>query len=252
MSQQQRDAINKMTGEFPLDVGGNAIEQLRCSTDDDGPTLPGRCHHNHWESGRVPTLDITTATRRRTRLLWFHGGWYTMGSPRAGVALSSHVARRWVPGSFRLTTGSLPAPISRGVAGRRAAFVPCSTAASVAGSRYRGESAGGGLVVSRSPRSPRRGFREAAAAVLFSPWTDLKLSGASMTSKVGIDPSLSRKTCAPCRRLCGRCRPSRSGDQSDLRRPQAYRRSSSRPGPTRSCSMIRCAWRRLLLPPTCQ
>ena len=35
--------------------------------------------------GGVPTLEITTAvTRSDTVLLWFHGGWYTMGHRAPG------------------------------------------------------------------------------------------------------------------------------------------------------------------------
>jgi epsilon-lactone hydrolase len=51
-----------------------------------------------------------------------------------------------------------------------------------------GESAGGGLVVSTLASLVEEGLPRPAAVVLFSPWTDLTLSGASMTSKVGIDP----------------------------------------------------------------
>lgn len=56
-----------------------------------------------------------------------------------------------------------------------------------------GGSAGGGLVVSTLASLAAERLPQPAAAVLVSPWTDLTLSGESMTSKLGIDPALSRR-----------------------------------------------------------
>ena len=52
-----------------------------------------------------------------------------------------------------------------------------------------GESAGGGLVVATLGSLADKGLPQPAVAVLFSPWTDLTLSGDSMTTNVGIDPA---------------------------------------------------------------
>ena len=224
MSQQQRDAINKMMGEFPLDVGGNAIEQRAVFEQMmTAQPLPDDVTTTIGSQGRVPTLDITTAdTPSDAVLLWFHGGWYTMGSPRAGAALSGDVARRTgarvVSVDYRLAPEhQYPAALQDARAAYRALLDSGVSPQDVA---MVGESAGGGLVVSTLASLAAEGLPQPAAAVLFSPWTDLTLSGASMTSKVGIDPIFVPEKSRPCRRLCGRCRPSRSGDQSDLRRPQ--------------------------------
>ena len=65
MSQQQRDTINKMMADFPLDLGGDAVEQRAVFEQmmtawplaDDVTTTSGSL-------GGVPTLEITTADTR--------------------------------------------------------------------------------------------------------------------------------------------------------------------------------------------
>lgn len=114
-----------------------------------------------------------------------------MGSPRAGASLSSDVARRTgakvvsvdyrlapehpYPAGLQDARGAYRGLLDSGVSPHEVAMV--------------GESAGGGLVVSTLASLADEGFPQPAAAVLFSPWTDLTLSGESMTSKVGIDPA---------------------------------------------------------------
>jgi epsilon-lactone hydrolase len=123
-----------MMGEFPLDVGGDAIEQRAVFEQVmTAQPLPDDVTTTIGSLGRVPTLEITTAdTPSGAVLLWFHGGWYTMGSPRAGAALSSDVARRTGARVVRLTTGSLPSThIPRRCRTLAPPIVPCSTAASV-------------------------------------------------------------------------------------------------------------------------
>jgi acetyl esterase/lipase len=56
-----------------------------------------------------------------------------------------------------------------------------------------GESAGGGLAVALLASLAEDGLAQPACAVLLSPWTDLTLSGETMTSMVGIDPAFTRE-----------------------------------------------------------
>jgi epsilon-lactone hydrolase len=192
MSQEQRDTVNNMMAESPLDVGGDAIEQRavfeRMMT---AQPLPDDVTMTNGSLGEVPTLEIAIAdTRPDGVLLWFHGGWYTMGSPRAGAALSSEVARR---------TGAMVVSVDY----RLAPEHPYPAALQDARAAYRGlldcgvsphdvamvgESAGGGLVVSTLASLAADGLPQPEAAVLFSPLADLTLSGESMTTKVGLDP----------------------------------------------------------------
>src|SRR6476646_8971564 len=83
MSQQQKDALEEMIRNAPLDIGGDVIEQ-RTNFEkmlsarplaDDVSAIPG-------ELGGVPVLNIETVEASRdTVVLWFHGGWYGIGSP---------------------------------------------------------------------------------------------------------------------------------------------------------------------------
>ena len=194
MSQQQRDAVNKMMADLPLDVGGDAVEQRavfeRMMT---AQPLPDDVTTSSGNLGGIPTLDITTTTEPRSDavLLWFHGGWYTMGSPGTAAALSSDVARRTgakiVSVDYRLAPEHpYPASLQDARAAYRALLESGVSPHDVA---MVGESAGGGLVVSTLASLAEEGLPQPAAAVLFSPWADLTLSGESMTSKVGIDPA---------------------------------------------------------------
>lgn len=140
----------------------------------------------------MPTLaiEIKGAATNKT-LLWFHGGWYVMGSPRTSANLSANLARRTgtrvISVDYRLAPEHpYPAALQDAQAVYRRLLdsgVDPSTVAFV------GESAGGGLATATMASLGDIGLPQPSCAVLFSPWTDLTLSGASMTEKVGIDPS---------------------------------------------------------------
>ena len=193
MSQQQRDAVNQIVAEFPLDVGGDIIEQRAVFEQMmTAQQLPARCHDNQREPrwSTRPWTSPPPARRPDSVLLWFHGGWYSMGSPLAGAALSSDVAltHRGQDRFGRLSARSR-ASVPRGAEDARAAYrALLDSGVSPRDVAMVGESAGGGLVVSTLASLAEEGLPQPAAAVLFSPWADLTLSGESMTSKAGIDP----------------------------------------------------------------
>lgn len=182
-----------MMADFPLDAGGDATEQRavfeRIMT---AQPLPDDVTTTDGSLGGVPTLEIATADARPGAvLLWFHGGWYTMGSPHTGAGLSSDVARRTgamvVSVDYRLAPEHpYPAALQDARVAYRALLDSGVSPHAVA---MVGESAAGGLVVSTLASLAAERLPQPAAAVLFSPWTDLTLSGESMTSKVGIDPA---------------------------------------------------------------
>jgi monoterpene epsilon-lactone hydrolase len=53
-----------------------------------------------------------------------------------------------------------------------------------------GESAGGGLVIATLVALKDAGLPQPSSAVVFSPWTDLTLSGDSLVGKADVDPAL--------------------------------------------------------------
>ena len=108
MSQQQKDALKEMISKAPLDIGGDVIEQRpnfekmlsARPLAEDVSTTPG-------ELGGVPVLSIETGMASHDAvLLWFHGGWYAIGSPRTSAELSSDLARRIDAKVISVDTGS--------------------------------------------------------------------------------------------------------------------------------------------------
>ena len=93
MSQQQKDALKEIIRNAPLDIGGDAVEQ-RANFEkllsarplaDDVTTTPG-------ELGGVPVLTIETGgSGHDAVVLWFHGGWYVIGSPRTCESATTSV-----------------------------------------------------------------------------------------------------------------------------------------------------------------
>lgn len=193
MSQQQREAVDQIMRNAPLDIGGDpteqraAFEQMLTST-----PLPADVVLAPGEAGGVPTLDLEIeGTQTDKILLWLHGGWYVMGSPLTSAGLSADLARRVgarvVSVEYRLAPEHpAPAALEDALAAYRALLERGVDPAAVA---IIGESAGGGLATAALASLGREGLPQPACSVLFSPWTDLTLSGESMRSKVGIDPA---------------------------------------------------------------
>jgi monoterpene epsilon-lactone hydrolase len=197
MSQQQKDALHELISNAPLDIGGDAIEQ-RANFEkmlsarplaDDVSTTPN-------ELGGVPVLNIETGRASHDAVvLWFHGGWYAIGSPRTSAAISSDVARRIdakvVSVDYRLAPEHpYPAALQDARAAYRALLDSGVDPQSIA---IVGESAGGGLAIALLASLAEDGLPQPAATVLLSRWTDLTLSGETMTSMIGIDPAFTRE-----------------------------------------------------------
>ena len=193
MSQQQRDTVNALMHDAPVDVGGDAGEQrIAFEQMMTARPLPEDVTLEPTVLGEIPAVEITAAGARPDRvLLWFHGGWYALGSPRTAAGLASDVARRTgarvLSVDYRLAPEHpYPAALQDARAAYRALLEDGVEPSQVV---LVGESAGGGLVASTLAALRRDRLPQPAAAVLFSPWTDLTLSGRSMTSKVGVDPA---------------------------------------------------------------
>jgi monoterpene epsilon-lactone hydrolase len=121
-------------------------------------------------------------------LLFLHGGGYGLGSASAYAGLVSQIATRTSVAVFALDyplapKSQLPEALDLAVAtlaqlGRDHAAVAIA-----------GDSAGGGLSLATAAEACREGIDVAAVAV-FSPWTDLGLSGASVREHAVGDPLL--------------------------------------------------------------
>lgn len=127
----------------------------------------------------------------RRALLWFHGGAYVAGSPRThrGMLgrLSACAGVEVCAPDYRLAPAApFPAAYQDAEAAwARLRQIGYSPGDIVLG----GDSAGGGLALALLSARLRAGERP-CAAVLFSPWTDLTLSGESLARNARADPLL--------------------------------------------------------------
>ncbi|WP_036435033.1 alpha/beta hydrolase [Mycobacterium sp. URHB0044] len=121
-------------------------------------------------------------------LLFLHGGGYGLGSASAYAGLVSHIAARAEVAAFVLDyplapESQLPDALNLAVA-TLAKLCHDHPAVAIAG-----DSAGGGLALSTAAEAHREQI-EVAAVTVFSPWTDLSLSGASVRRHAIGDPLL--------------------------------------------------------------
>ena len=123
-------------------------------------------------------------------LVYFHGGGYATGSADLFRGLASHLARatraRVLNVDYRLGPEHRhPAAVEDAVAAYRFAVAQGHAPEHVA---LVGDSAGGGLVLATLLALRDAGRPLPGAAVAISPWTDLSLSGESLTTKADEDP----------------------------------------------------------------
>lgn len=123
-------------------------------------------------------------------VVFYHGGGWSIGD------LDTHdpVARTHALGAeaivvsvdYRLAPEHpFPAAVEDGLAAYRELLEPGIDARDIV---IGGDSAGGGLTLATLLAARDAGLPQPAAAVVFSPWVDLTVSGASAQSKGGIDP----------------------------------------------------------------
>ena len=143
--------------------------------------------------GGVPALDVQVdGADGDSVILYLHGGGYVIGSARTGANLAAPLSRRTglpaVSLDYRLAPEN---PFPAAVDDALAAYIALQE-----GGRdvlIAGDSAGGGLALATILAARRQGLRLPPAAVVFSPWTDLTLSGASMDARSDQDPLFSRE-----------------------------------------------------------
>ena len=194
MSQQQRDALDQLLRDAPLDLGGDVaeqrviFEQMMAATPvpDDVTTSTGSL-------GRVPVVSVDVAGADPERVIFYlHGGAYAIGTAASSVGLASDLARRagarLVTVDYRLAPEHPhPAAIDDAVAAYRGLLDSGVAASAIA---IAGESAGAGLAASTLLALKHLGLLQPRGAVLMSPWADLTLSGQSISAKAAVDPAL--------------------------------------------------------------
>ncbi|WP_418955211.1 alpha/beta hydrolase [Streptomyces tritici] len=192
MSRQQRDALDAMLRSAPRSQTPPTVEEQRSgfAAAFAGPAPQGIVTRRTVLGGR-PALELEPAEAVGPgRLLYLHGGGYVIGSPDTHAALAGELARRAglraVSVDYRLAPEHpFPAAVDDGLAAYRELLERGTGPEDLV---LAGDSAGGGLTLATLLAAREAGLPQPAAAVLFSPWTDLTLAGESMRSKAEADP----------------------------------------------------------------
>lgn len=194
MSKQQRETIDQMLRHGALDFGGDVDEQRRVFADLlSAIPLTGDVRTEEAALGDVPVVTITVdGTTPTGTILYFHGGAYALGSAALSARLASELARRSgaraVSIDFALAPERpYPAALHDAVAAYQALLDDGIPANDIV---FAGESSGGGLALATALTIISTGLPRPAAIYVASPWADLTTTGASMTTKADVDPSV--------------------------------------------------------------
>jgi monoterpene epsilon-lactone hydrolase len=194
MSKQQRETIDQMLRDAPFDLGGDILvqrpllEQMLTTH-----PLAHDVRTTAGELGGVPVVIIEIAdTEPKGVIFHIHGGGFALGSATSSVGFASDLARKAgmsaITVDYRLAPEHpFPAAIHDVTAAYQALFERESADARIVVS---GESAGGNLALELLIAVKHRGLAMPAAAVLFSPMTDLTVTGDSYTTKADVDPNI--------------------------------------------------------------
>ena len=144
------------------------------------------------ELGGVPVVRIGDDAVEDV-LFFLHGGAYVIGdaasSAKLAGAIGARAGARVISVDYRLAPEHpFPAGLDDALAAYRAVLDSGVPATRIA---FAGDSAGGGLVLATLLAARDAGLPLPSSAALLSPWTDLTMSGASLTERAEADPMLS-------------------------------------------------------------
>jgi monoterpene epsilon-lactone hydrolase len=194
VSQQQRDALDQLLRDAPLDLGGDVAEQ-RIIFEEMMAAIPGPADVTTSSAtlGGIPVVNVEAADADPEWVIFYlHGGAYAIGTAASSVSLASDLARRvgtrLVSVDYRLAPEHPhPAALDDAVAAYRGLLDSGVAAPAIA---IAGESAGAGLAAATLVALKHAGLPQPTGAVLMSPWADLTLSGDSISAKAAVDPAL--------------------------------------------------------------
>ncbi|GID26286.1 alpha/beta hydrolase [Paractinoplanes brasiliensis] len=136
--------------------------------------------------------------QRPGTILYFHGGAWILGAPETALPLTGALVARTGMRAMsvdyrRAPENPYPAAVDDGVN----AYHELLQSQDPARIALVGDSAGGSLAVTTALRAQESGLPAPAAVVAFSGAFDLTLSGESMTTKAGLDPTFTREMLTP-------------------------------------------------------
>ena len=192
MTQQQRDAVAGMLRASPFDPAGDLREQRPLFEKMIAAApVPADVVTTGGQLGGVSVIRVDIpGTTTGGLILYFHGGFFAIGSAAASVGLACDLARQArmpvVTVDYRLAPEHpYPAAPDDAMTAYRALLDTGQDAARLA---LAGESAGAGLAAVTLATIARAGLPQPSSAVLMSPWADLAGTGDSIKTKADVDP----------------------------------------------------------------
>jgi acetyl esterase/lipase len=194
VSQQQREALDQLLRDAPLDLGGEVAEQRIIFEEMMAAIpVPADVTTSSATLGGIPVVHVEAADADPEWVIFYlHGGAYAIGTAASSVGLASDLARRvgarLVSVDYRLAPEHPhPAALDDAVAAYRGLLGSGVAAPAIV---IAGESAGAGLAAATLVALNHVGLPQPSGAVLMSPWVDLILSGDSINAKAAVDPAL--------------------------------------------------------------
>ena len=197
---QQRADLDALLRSAPLDLAGDPqVQRPIFSGMLASAPVPPTTTVTPGTLGDVPVVWTDLPGSVPTTLLYFHGGGYVIGDAASAVGTPATLADRSGIRSasvdFRLAPEApFPAAFDDGLAAYRALLESIPARDIV----IAGDSAGGGLALATMLAARDAELELPSAAILFSPWTDLTLSGDSVTTRAEADPTLTRLALERC------------------------------------------------------
>ncbi len=170
LSRAEQRALAERVGESTAEPAGASVDEV--------------------DAGGVPALWVVPARpSASTVLLYLHGGGFCFCSARSHARLVGHLATaagcRALDVDYRLAPEHpYPAALDDALGAYRWLLDTGTPAGDVV---VAGDSAGGGIATALLLRARDEGLPLPAAAVLLSPWTDLALTGDSVTGRAHLD-----------------------------------------------------------------
>jgi monoterpene epsilon-lactone hydrolase len=197
VSAEQRENLEALLRQsaFPVDIDVSELRRLTREQASAQP-LPAEVTVTAGTLGGVPTAEITVdGIDSRRVVLYFHAGVYVIGDAFQTAGLASQVGRRTrarvISVDYRLAPENpYPAAVDDALAAYEALLHNGTAPSDIA---FAGESAGGALAIATLVNARDHGLPLPAAAFAMSPYADLTLAGATMETKAGVDPLLSRE-----------------------------------------------------------
>ena len=195
MASPELEQVLELIAGRPAPKGNPTLEEMRANMEAHAFPATAAATVTPVDANGVPGEWVTVAeSDQNRRVLYFHGGGYVFGSPLTHRRLCEDIARAGrcavLNLDYRLAPEHpFPAALDDAISGLRFIRANGPDGASAPESTFvAGDSAGGGLALATLLAARDQGIEQPQAAVAISPWTDLAISGESVTCLADDDP----------------------------------------------------------------